>query len=164
MNLSLGTMFSGPAGSAVEVVMRGKPDRPDWEATLAVWFIDCPGQSPAWRHYLLSIIHLRPIEGVKPAIIRFPHATHEVLVAALDPTKNPRPLKPKSWSLLRPINVMEQVQLDNDDQARQLARDAAWATANGVLPAEPPLAGAIEPWRTALIKTAAHARGEAHAP
>jgi hypothetical protein len=35
---------------------------------------------------------------------------------------------------------------------------------HGILPAEPPLAGAVEPWRTCLLKSAAHQRGEVHAP
>jgi hypothetical protein len=164
VKLSKGLVLIGADGSATDVVMTGKPPTPDQAATLRTFFLDCPGQSPAWQHYLLSIIHLRPIEGVREAVIRFPGATHEVLIVALDPSKKPTATKRRSWSFLWPTNLEQQVQLDNDDQAHALLLDCARAVVDGRLWAEPPLSGQVEPWRTVLIKTAAHYRGEIHAP
>lgn len=164
MKLTEGDTIAGPAGSATKVLMEREPsDRPDWLATLGSWFLDCPGQSPAWSHYLLSIIHLRPIPDVKPAVVRFPHATHEVMLIALDPSADPSPTNQESWRFLQPINLMEQVQLDDDDQALVLIDEAAQATVNGITWAEPPLSGQVEPWLSILVRTSAHLRGEEHA-
>lgn len=161
---SLGKSFAGLAGRADEVIFEGEPDQPDWQATLGLWFLTCPGQSPGWENYVLSVIHLRPIDGVPPAHIRVAGATHEVMVVAIDPEYSPVPTDPSSWHFLWPLNVEEQVHLPNDQAAKQLIEDSARAVTIGVLPAEPGLAGAVEPWRTTLIKTAAHLRGETHAP
>ncbi len=164
LNASEGRVFQGPCGTATEVLISGDLPRPDVAATLSTWFLNCPGQSPAWDNYLLSIIHLRPIEGVRPAVISVPKATHEVLLLAADPTTNPTAMDPDSWQFLFPHNVSEQIELPDDVTAVMLLEDCARAVVDGILPAEPALAGAVEPWRTVLIKTAAHARGEEHAP
>lgn len=163
MELKVGKTLLGPYGSAAEVLYGEQPPRPDWKATVAMWFLTCPGQSPLWEHYMMYMIHLRPIWGVAPAIVRVPRATHEVMLLALDPERHPSPTNNETWAWLRPINVQEQIQLPDDDAARALAEQAAEAIVNGILPAEPPLAGAREPWRTVMIRTSAHMRGEEHA-
>lgn len=158
-----GRCLVGPAGSATEVIV-DEPITPDQGGTVASWLLDCPGQSPAWRHYLLAVVHLRPIEGVPPAVVNVPHATHEVLLAALDPAHNPTPDDVTTFRHLTPLNAVEQVELPDDAAAATLLELAAHAVLAGQLPAEPRLAGAREPWRTAMIKTSAHLRGEPHAP
>lgn len=164
MKSAEGEVLAGSAGSAVEIVYtREADDPPDWSASLAAWFLTCPGQSPAWEHYVLSTIHLRPIDGVRPAVIRVPGATHEVLLYACDPRSDPT-ADPATWRPLHPINVMEQVTLPDDASAAALLRDTALAVVVGLLWAEPPLSGQVEPWRTSLIRTSAHFRGEEHAP
>lgn len=164
VKVTTGRVLSGPAGTATELIFKGKPERPDWEATLGKWFLHCPGQSPAWDCYGLSMIHLREIKGVPPAIIRLPHATHEILLMAYDPDANPVATDVRTWRKLTPINLMEQVQLPSDDAARELLASCALEVIRGNLWAEPPLSGQVEPWRTVLIKTSAHARSEVHAP
>ena len=154
-----GEGLTGPAGVATEVLVN-ETDR----GSVASWFLRCPNQSPAWDCYVLSVVHLRPVDGQPPAIINLPGATHEVLLIALDPATEPEPTKIGTWRFLRPINVAEQVILPDDEAAVQIACSAARAVVEGVLPAEPLLAGAMEPWRTSMIKTAAHLRGEDHAP
>lgn len=161
-SIHLGATHHGMFGTA-QRVLAGPDAPPEWSATVALWMLDCPGQSPAWRHYLLSVVHLRPVDDLPPAAVTVPGATHELIVCALDPMANPRPLLPGSWVRLTPTNVVEQVQLPDDETASVLADLAARAVVDGTLPAEPPLAGAREPWRTALIKTSAHLRGEPHA-
>lgn len=165
MKCTEGRTLVGPAGGAMEVLYEwAEGDPPDVQGTVAVWYLHCPGQSPAWDRYILAVVHLRPIPGVRPAVVNVPHATHEVLVHALDPQRMPTALDPATWAPLRPLNVVEQLQLPDDDAAREVAALAARAVVDGVLPAEPPLSGQVEPWRTALLKTAAHLRGEEHAP
>lgn len=160
MKLTLGETFEGPAGKAEQITYRlDEDDRPDQAATLASYFLTCPKQSPAWDSYLLSVIHLRDIEGVKPAHKRFPEATHEVLLMALDPDSNPGPLNLESFShYLTPINLTQQVQLNDDEEAKDVLRMAARAVVDGRLWAEPPLSGQTEPWATVLKHTAEHFR------
>lgn len=161
MRIVEGRVVTGGCGKGIEVDVI-EPEIRDWEATVALWFFDCPSQSPAWHNYMLGAVHLRPIEGVKPPVINVPGATHEVLLAALDPRREPTS-DVRTWELLHPLNVCEQVELPDDEAARELLFKCAMAVVVGVLPAEPMLSGARE-WRTALIKTAAHLRGEEHAP
>jgi hypothetical protein len=164
MKVAEGRKYRGPAGSATEILLKGEPDRPDWAATVSCWFLECPGQSPAWSRYTMNVIHLRDIENVPPAHIRVPRATHELILIALDPDRHPQPTKLSSWHPLRPLNVQEQIQLPSDQAAHELADKAAQAVVQGLLWAEPPLSGQVEPWRTMLIKLSAHLRGEEHAP
>lgn len=147
--------LEGPAGSATPAV--GAPD-----ATVAAWFLTCPGQSPAWDKYALGIVHLREQDGVQQAKITTPGATHEVLLIALDPDTNPT-AHAATWHHLRPCNVVEQVQLTDDQGAVELLELCARSVVDGLLWAEPPLSGQVEPWRTTLIRTSAHLRGEPHA-
>lgn len=166
MRLGEGLVEEGPAGTAVELVFPPVEERdpPATAATVAGWFVRAPGQSPAWECYVVSVVHLRPIEGAPPAVVTVPRSTHELLVVALDPRLDPRPVDTGSWSFLRPVNVCEQAELPDDDAAVELCRLAARAIVAGVLPAEPMLAGAVEPWRTSIVRTSAHLRGEEHAP
>lgn len=166
MIVSTGRVLTGPAGTATEVLADLEPDdRPDHQGTVASWFVHAPGQSLAWHHYSLGVVHLRPIPGQShPPYINVAGATHEVFLLALNLALNPVADNPRTWRHLTPINVCEQVHLPTDELAAELGYLAAEAIVEGMLPAEPPLAGAVEPWRTALVKTAAHLRGEEHAP
>jgi hypothetical protein len=158
-----GRVLEGPAGTATEVIVT-RPATKAQQATVASWLLHCPGQSPAWHHYLLATVHLRPIPGTPPPSITVPGATHEVMLAALDSAAHPVPERPDRWVMLRPMNAVEQVHLPSDGAAAELLEQAAKAVLAGVLPAEPPLSGQREPWHTSMIKTSAHLRGEEHAP
>lgn len=160
MSVAVGDQISGPAGKGwpIEIL---EHDRPDTTATVARFFLECPGQSAAWDRYGLSIVHLRPIAGVRPAYLRFPDATHEVLLVAYDPSLNPDPAVPSSWRMLRPFNLCEQVHLPDDRAARALLDSAAGRVVHGKLWAEPPLSGQHEPWYTYLRDSAAMLRAAA---
>jgi hypothetical protein len=165
MGIELGDRIAGPAGTAVECRYTPAPDDPPaWKAGVASWFLDCPGQSPAWQHYHLGIVHLRQLYGVEQARVTVPGATHEVILFALDPDASPRADDVETWRTLRPINLAEQIQLPSDEAAAQLLRRAAEDVMAGRLWAEPLLAGQVEPWRTVLSVASAHARGEEQAP
>lgn len=162
--MKLGTRHEGKAGVATNLIFEdGDLTGPSAEAQVAAWFIHAPGQSAAWDKYLLSIYHLRPIEGVKEATKLYPGITHEVLLAALNPEHNPNALDVQSWQYLRPINYITQVEVPGDEQARTLVDLLAIAIADGALWAEPPLSGQREPWDTSVMATTAHMRGEPHA-
>jgi hypothetical protein len=161
MKLRAGNVEVGIAGRATEILAELEPsDPPDISATLGMWFLDCPGQSPAWRHYHLAIIHLRPIDGVKPAHISRQGATHEVMLFALDPAKNPVPDNVETWSWLRPTNFIGQLELPSDEDAKRVVGILARAVVGGILWAEPPLSGQREPWESQLRQLEAHAAGK----
>jgi hypothetical protein len=151
VKVTTGSTFVGAAARAVEVLVQLEPSDPkDWLASIGTWFIYAPGQSPAWRHYGLSAIHLRPIDGVKPPVIREAGATHEFMLLAMDPRTNPVPHDPQSWSFLRPLNLIEQVALINDAAALRILDMCALEVTKGRLWAEPPLSGIVQPWRSYL--------------
>jgi hypothetical protein len=151
----------GPAGRAARVEHTVEPeDHPAKGALLGTWFIEAPGQSPAWRHFVLSCVHLREVPGAAPAAVAVPGATHEFLLLALDPRSEPLPTDPESWTYLTPANVEEQVRLPDDEAALRVLGAAARAVIAGRLFAEPALSGQREPWRSALRGAAAHERGE----
>jgi hypothetical protein len=161
MKYRIGQTKVGAAGTATEVLHELEAsDKPDFQGTVKLWFLHCPGQSPAWRHYHLAIIHLRPIEGVKPAVISRPGATHEVILVALDPKGNPVADNPESWQFLHPVNFVGQLTLPSDEAAKMVIDVLARATAEGILWAEPPLSGQEEPWQSQLRHLEAHAAGK----
>lgn len=156
--------LTGVAATATSLTFEESEVTTDQAATIGCWFIHAPGQSPLWSRYILACIHLREMPGATQAIIDVPGSTHQVFLYALDPDKNPQMRDLKSWSALRPINFSMQLELPSDDKARELLGLAAQAICDGTLWAEPPLSGQREPWYTSLIRTAAHLRGEEHAP
>lgn len=160
----LGRVLRGEYGTATEVIPTSVTTV-DETATLAAWFLVCPMQSPAWDSYVLAVVHLRDIEGQEhPPRLTVPRATHELMVYACNPAAHPRAHDPETWAPLNPLNVVEQVELPDDAAGVSLAEQAAWAVVRGYLPAEPPFSDSREPWLSSMVKTAAHLRGEEHAP
>jgi len=155
-------ILRGRAGTAERCSNLG-PRTAAQQAALAAWLIDAPGQSPAWRHYLVSIIHLRPIAGVPPAYIGMPGATHELLLCALDPHHRPNVDDPESLAPLLPVNAECQFAVDTDEQAIRLGELVVKAIVDGVYPAEPPFPqqgrGA---WQQIVSETAEHLRTGGH--
>lgn len=130
-------------------------------ATLRAYLVHAPGQSPAWSHYLVGAIHLRPIPGERDANIIVPGATHELLVAALDPEPGPTIEDPETLRPLLPLNAQVQF-IGTDAQAIAICLGATRAICAGSMPAEPPfqqqgqaawealVANTLEHWRTGV--------------
>lgn len=163
--MKIGRQLNGPAGKATELINEPAPgDPPDWQASVAIWFLDCPNQSPGWRHFILGCVHLRPIEGVKTALVNEPGATHEIILYALDPATHPEPLNPDTWGRLEPLNLIQQIIVPSDGLASEILDSCAQQVVDGYLWAEAPLSGQSEPWKTQLLILAEHARGEHATP
>src|SRR5205085_2875503 len=63
---------------------------PEQVATLAHWFVSAPAAHPVWPHYLLFCVHLRDVPGQsRPPFRRFPDASHELMLIALNPEVGP---------------------------------------------------------------------------
>lgn len=145
--------YVGEAGSAdrLDVNVFGHP-----EINLAMWKLHCPGQSPAWDWFALSLISLRDVPGAPAPIKWTDDATHEIGLVALMSEPAGGMFEP-----LVPINYTVQVTL-TDDQAIELAEALAKAVAHGLLWAEPPLAGQRAPWDESVRLTIEHIRTGGH--
>lgn len=91
--------------------------RPDQAATIGSWLLECPGAHAFWSRWGVSMIHLRDIPGVKPAYIRVPGATHELMAFALNPEAKNDPDDIDTWRLLTPADLEHQLVLPCDADA-----------------------------------------------
>jgi hypothetical protein len=96
----------------------------DHDGTVAGWIVHSPGSHPFWSFYLISVVHLRPIDGVKPATITRPGSTHEVVFLALNPEQ---PLPPSltvdkdfAPQFLTPVDLVHQFAVQNDAVADEI--------------------------------------------
>lgn len=71
-------------GQAARAWRLKAPVHEDRPALLRTWIIHGRGFHAAWDHWMVSAVHLRDIDGQK-ANKQFPEATHEFVIAALDP-------------------------------------------------------------------------------
>jgi len=78
-----------------------------------------PDAHPIWHDYVLSLVHLRPVEGQPPAYLQYEDSTHEIACFALDPDHNNQP-KPLDYKVLTPANLIYQLRGLTDDQAKQV--------------------------------------------
>lgn len=159
--------FAGVAGRAWTVPLVPPDERPvpDWRGTVAAWIVDAPAAHPLWNFYCVCVIHLRVIDGVRPAIVRLEGATHELMILALDPG-HPVPAleafgrceSPLRW--LSPIDVMEQFIVADDAQAEHLGELATRAIVDGLLSPDQDFRRA---WARAIAHTASHLAEGGHA-
>jgi hypothetical protein len=133
--------------------------RPDHAASLGNWLLFCPGAHAFWSYWWVALIHLRPIEGVKPAIITTPGAGWEMACLAQDPQRDPDPDKPvDTFAPLTPIDwVVQFGYARNDREAERVAVVLACMT------------GEVSPdtdfasyWAKAIPDTAKHYSEGAH--
>jgi hypothetical protein len=119
----------------------------------------------------MPVVRLRDgVPGFPPPRRQFPGATHELIVVALDPRHGPYTagnlarFHDGSLPYLTPGNIAHQME-GTDDDARTLAAYAAWGVTVGALLPETSDAPSLirGEWKSSLVKTLAHIRGEAHA-
>jgi len=90
----------------------------DHPACLRAVILRRPDAHPLWHDYLLSLVHLRPIDG-KPAILECEDSSHEIVCAALDPEFDNQPTA-DGFKMLRPLNLVYQLRGLDDAQAKQV--------------------------------------------
>lgn len=162
---------SAPALADSELVVKcwnlRKPEklaRPDYNAHIAGWIINGP-YHPFWRWWNLSIVHLRDIPGVEPAHVQFPGATHEVIIATINPERCSKPdidaLERGTVQLpfLSPMDLVHQVILVSDEQAAELAELMINAILSGDYSPDSDFRGR---WKSILDRTAEHLRLGGH--
>ncbi len=96
--------------------------KPPGTAMIEAWIVHQDGWSPCWSHYFATIGHLRNEPGMARADKRFPQATHEFRVDAMDSAREPKADDPKTWCLLSPANVIWQFDSATDEQAAEVCK------------------------------------------
>lgn len=139
--------FTGAAGRAWR--WNGTPP-----GTVAAWLLHCPGSHPMWCNYLLSVIHLRPIEG-QPAHKQTPAATHEMVLFALDPEHEPNPSDARTVRILTPQNLCRQIEHYTALAALRLTEEMAQAFVSGALNPDTDHRVCQERWLDEAIASAA---------
>jgi len=162
--------MSQHVGAFGRAVLMDVPDRPDAAATVCVWLVDRPDAHPLWTQYAILVLRLRDdIPGMPAPKLHHPGMTHEFLVLALDPDQRVDRrwfvVTSRTLPFLTPVNICEQFEA-TDEELCQLAELAARGVVHGLLWPETADAPDVvrHQWKTALVKTLAHIRGEEHAP
>lgn len=161
----------GPAGTAVRLDL--DPAVHGIDTTVAWWLLTGPWH-PFWTQFVISVVHLRPVEGRPPAHLQFPGATHELVVMALNPGDPPKVHEAATLEAggiaavggyLKPVDVVHQFTA-TDDEMVALAELCALGCVNRALTPSTDDAREMlrEHWLSACVRTLAHMRGEEHAP
>lgn len=128
-------------------------------ATVGQWLVEAPGAHPFWWWYCVGVVHLRPVEGMPPPVIRFPGASHEIMFVALNPEKPLPDLDDwKGMSPLHPIDLEHQFIVPDDEAARELGELAVRFMLRGNSPDQ----DFRQYWRDVINNTAEHSRLGGH--
>lgn len=103
-------------------------------AIVATWIIEAPWAHPLWHSYILSLVHLREVEGQPPATIYRPDATHEMVLEALNPEFPRQAIFDRcEIARLSPVNFAVQLAVRDDAAAAAVALDVVQRIAKGRL-------------------------------
>lgn len=165
------TSYRGPLGEAVHLEVNPELSG---ASTTVTWWLLTGTWHPVWPQFVISVVSLRPVDDMPPAIFAFPGATHELAVLALNPGDPPHVhdvdvvqtggfAAVGGW--LEPVDVVHQF-VATDEEMTALADLCAQACVDGRLnpSTDDNRAGLRELWLTACVRTLAHMRGEEHAP
>lgn len=101
--------------------------------TLSGWYVYAPWAHPAWSWYSVSVVHLRDIAGMPPAIKHYGHAEFELGVFAVDPQDVPD-VDRGGAKLLMPPNLIWQFDGCTDEDAAQICDKVAAEIVYGASP------------------------------
>jgi hypothetical protein len=114
-----------------ETIARKHPDRPSIDLRTGTWIVHIPSANPHWSYYMISCISLRDVPGIPSAIRYLDNATHEIVVAAINPG-SPPPLD-DVIQCLYPINFVGQFIAKDDEAARLQIEVSIKEIINGIL-------------------------------
>lgn len=140
-----------------------KPTLPAHAATVAHWLIRSPHFHPAWDRWVVIVVHLRDMPGVKPASKQYQKATHELIIMALDPEQEPFDpgTPPAPIKFLTPPDVVVQFHVERDADANKMCDLAVRAICDGKAS---PDSDYRSYWIANIKSTSAHLRGEHGTP
>ena len=124
-------IIEGEGGRAWTVVVPTKGKVPDAECIS--WVVEAPWCHENWSQYLFTCIHLRPQDGLPPAVINLDGATHEFcvyVIARTTPTTPDQDLAKDMFNVMRPVAHNFQFIAESDEKAIEKVRDCVWAVIN----------------------------------
>jgi hypothetical protein len=96
----------------------------DAPASLEAWLVRCSWAHPMWDHWLISVVHLRPVNGLPPAVLSYPKAEFELTCIALSPYHVADPdYKAHPFHRLTPTDQALQFDGVTDKQAVTICED-----------------------------------------
>lgn len=109
--------------------------RKEHQAMIATYLINAPHYYPKWDQYLLMVTSLAHIDGVADPYLRFPEATHELLVVVVSPD-HPQTVESilkalqagKPTPSLVPPNIVAQFKATDDEMLKM-----AWLLGRSVV-------------------------------
>lgn len=110
-----------------------KVDTAGSPAALRIYVLHRPDAHPMWHSYVLSLIHLRPIDGMPPPHLEHRDSSHELSLFALDPRAPLEASKPETYRLLHPVNLLHQLRRVTDERAGALCDAFAKAIDEGAV-------------------------------
>jgi hypothetical protein len=98
-----------------------KPEKPN-PSTLCSWLVNRPGAHPCWEWWLVGLITLKDIPGIRPARKSCPESEYELMIYAIDPgtCSSPEPDDPNGYPPLLPLDVVEQFHGISEVDAKHL--------------------------------------------
>lgn len=100
------------------------------QTAVGVWVVHAPWSHPVWPVVMVSCVHLRMEAGKPDPIIHLPGATHEMVVAALDPNQ---PIVPPDFHLLHSLNFVGQFYAPSDEHAAARVETSVIEICRGLL-------------------------------
>ena len=142
----------GPGGSAWRCGI--KPTTKDHEAGLGSWIIHQPGVHAFWSYWIVALVHLRPIESVRPAHKAYPEAEYEMLCLSLNPEHDPPdPDGGEELHFLTPPDWVHQFHGVTDTQAVEMFERLVEECVAGRLAADSDFG---ERWKASIWATVEH--------
>lgn len=130
-------------------------------ATIAAWIVHAPWAHAAWSFWMMSVVHLRPIEGFPPVRRHYPEAEYEFLIQSIDPERcpEPNPDAPQTIRFLTPVDAVVQFDGVSDEDAGRILEAAVRAVIAGRMS---PDSDFREAWKQCIAATAQHFRAGGH--
>lgn len=90
------------------------------DAVVGAWLVEAPWAHLAWHSYWMTLITLRPVDGLPDPVLHAEGMTHEFVLYAADPRSSRQDgldgIRPPAR--LRPANFAAQFKVDDDAAAR----------------------------------------------
>lgn len=110
-------------------------------AAIGLWLIEAQHAHPVWKHFVLSLTHLRPVPELPTPTLYMPLATHEVALLAMiveEPSDKYVPIflenEPcRQCKMLHPLNFAAQMVEIEDRLAVERCENAIKEVCNGEL-------------------------------
>lgn len=104
---------------------------PSDAGSLARYYVRAPGRHPFWEWWLVSVVHLQPAPGLRPAHKQYPLAEYEFSIITMDPRACPP--DDDRFTILTPLDVVFQFDGVTPQDATRMAQAGVIAILNNRL-------------------------------